>query len=574
MKNFRILSLLLAGGIAASVFYAHPVRAAETIPGSACSVAGVIQRTGGPEQLPSQDLICDGAVWQLLSEKAINGTTLSQVGYDSGTCNAAKAGRLRYASATDAWEYCDGSDPWLPFKKPLCQNDDTGECRLAVTRNSGDPDFIAANIALGVNVLGVVGTLASPPSTLAVAKIGTHADSSCFISSGGRAYCWGAVICTNDTTCSNGWGVNIATPDWPSTADTSTNLTVAREVSGGYTDWTEIYAGNSHSCGLRGGTAYCWGRNGSGQLGTGNNTTLWVPGLVAGGYTDWTKLALGGVNDYSTNPVSLDWHTCGLRSNGRLYCWGMNSDGQLGLNNATSYNTPQEVNGAATDWASVATGAWHTCALKTNGRLYCWGWGGNGALGTGNNTSRQVPTQVSGNATDWAFVAAGGQNSCAIKTSGQLYCWGVNGNGTLGNGTTTNNNVPQQVSGAATDWAKVVVGFRSACALKTTGRLYCWGFGGSGQLGNGTTAAVQNTPVEVAGGNTDWIAVSIGGGANDFPAVSAPANAWGRVCAIRAGGALYCWGDGDGPLLGDGIFRRWSDDNYISTPVPVLQTLP
>lgn len=543
--------------------------AAETVPGSACSISGMIQQTGGPEQLPGQDLICDGTVWRVLSEKITNGTVLSQVGYDSGACVAAKTGRMRYSSATDVWEYCNGSDPWLPFKKPLCQNDDTGECLLAAARNSGDPDFIAANIALGVNILGVVGTQLAT-ATIAATKLGSDGDIyTCFLTSSGRAYCWGDYHCYNgDGNCSNAWGVNIPTLNYAVDGSGWTTLPAPREVYGGYTDWTKIYSGAGHSCGLRGNTAYCWGENNNGQLGTGNNTDLLIPGLVAGGYTDWVALAMGGINE--TTQVE---HTCGVRSNGRLYCWGHNGDGQLGSNNNTSYNAPNEVNGATTDWAMVSAGAWHTCALKTTGRLYCWGWGNNGALGTGSYTTRLIPFEVSGVATDWAFVDAGGQNTCAIKTTGRLYCWGVNGNGSIGNGNTTQYNTPQEVSGATTDWVKVSVGHRAACGIRTSGRLYCWGFGGYGQLGNGTLTVTQNTPTEVSGGFTDWVEVAVGGGANAFPSSSSSANTWGRVCAIRSNGILYCWGDGDGPLSGDGVFRRWNDNNYITTPNPVLMKI-
>jgi alpha-tubulin suppressor-like RCC1 family protein len=561
MKVFNAYSLVLACAILCTSFYAAPSRADETVPGSACTVAGQIQNTGGPEQMPGRDLICDGTVWRILTEKSTSGTSLYQVGYDSGSCTAAKAGRLRYASGTDVWEYCDGSDPWLPFKKPLCQNDDTGECLLAAARNSGDADFIAANIANGVNILGVVGTRTDGSSSPIVQVTSEGNNASCYRTSSGRAFCWGDYSCIRGNgNCTNNWGLNIPTlnygnGDW-------TSVVWAQEVYGKHTNWTSIVSEANHSCGIRGGALYCWGDNADGQLGTGNNTVQFIPTAVSGGFTDWTYVAVGGVNDY-TGSYSTSGRTCGIRNSNRLYCWGSNISGALGIGSTINQNSPQQVSGATADWAQVAGGAWHTCAVKTTGRLYCWGWGDNGALGSG-TTTRNTPREVTGGGTDWQYVATGQQHTCAVKTTGRLYCWGWNGNGELGVGNTTQYSTPREVSGSATDWSFVAAGLRTTCAIKTNGRLYCWGFGGGGELGNGSTTNTQSTPIEVAGGYTDWVDVSLGGATDAYPTSSTTDDTWGRVCALRANGLLYCWGYTDGAFAGDGIFRQ-TDQNSIET---------
>lgn len=568
MRNHCHYAAVLTFSLVLLLYMVAPARAAEVQPGDACTVAGQVMETGGPEQIPGRVLVCNGATWKTVREQATDGKVLFQVNSDPGACNSDKQGRLRYTSASDVWEYCTGS-AWSPFKKPLCQEDDTGECFLKLPRSVNDTDFMAANIASGVNILGIVGTHASVP-TIAVNKISTAVLTKCFITSTGRAYCWGDYTCyfASNGSCTNAWGVNISTIN-TSGSNGWTHLAAPIEVYGGHTDWTAIAVNATHSCGIRASQIYCWGENVSGALGTGNNTDQIIPTLVSGGFSDWTKLATGGVNYYGAGYYTQG-HTCGIRSNGRLYCWGENSDGQLGRGNTTDANAPVEVSGAATDWAQVSGGSWHTCALKTTGRLYCWGYGGNGALGRGNYTTINTPGEVSGAATDWAQISTGAQHSCAVKTTGRLYCWGWNGNGELGTGNTTQSNTPQQVSGATTDWSVVAAGFRMTCAIKTSGRLYCWGFGGGGERGDGTLTNSQTTPVEVSGAYTDWIAVSAGGASDDYPTSSTATDTWGSVCGIRSNGRLYCWGDGDIGSLGDGVSREWDLNNNQTTPWPVL----
>lgn len=567
MKNFACsLSFVFALLI---VFISAPARADETVPGSACTVAGQVNTTGGPEQIPARTLICDGTVWKILKEVTVTGRSLTQVGNDTGSCTADKVGRMRYNETTDIWEYCDGSDPWLPFKKPLCQNDDTGECLLPAVRNSADADFIASNIASGVNILGVVGTRVGGAAATVTKLSSDGPISTCFITSAGRAYCWGEYQCLNGNgNCTNNWGINRATLNYGG-GDSWDSLTAAQEVFGGHTNWTHIVSGHNHSCGIRAGALYCWGENADGQLGTGNSTDQIAPIAVSGGFTDWTYVTTGGLNDYQPNTAS--GRTCGIRNSNRLYCWGNNTSGVLGIGNSLSQNTPQQVTATA-DWAQVSGGAWHSCAVKTSGRLFCWGWGDNGALGSG-YTTRNTPREATGATTDWVQVAAGAQHSCAVKTTGQLFCWGWNGNGELGTGNTTQAGTPQQVSGAATDWRYVATGMRTTCAIKTNGRLYCWGFGAGGERGDGAQTNTQSTPVEVSGGYTDWVTVSLAGGSSSYPNSSTVSDTWGRACGLRGNGRVYCWGDSDSGVIGDGMFREAAKDNFQLTPKAILQDI-
>lgn len=210
---------------------------------------------------------------------------------------------------------------------------------------------------------------------------------------------------------------------------------------------------------------------------------------MSGNRTDWASVTAGSD------------HTCARRTTGRLYCWGYDAYGQVGDSGAyTDQHTPVQVFGNRTDWATVTTGAFHTCARRTTNRLFCWGLGGNGQVGNGSNTQEHpTPVQVVGNRTDWTSLTAGARDTCARRTTRRLYCWGQDFRGQLGNGTTTTDDqyTPVQVAGNRTDWAAVAAGEQHTCGIHTDGRLFCWGYDAYGQLGDGGTNTDQPIPVEV-----------------------------------------------------------------------------
>jgi alpha-tubulin suppressor-like RCC1 family protein len=259
----------------------------------------------------------------------------------------------------------------------------------------------------------------------------------------------------------------------------------------GTADWSTVSIGGRHSCGIRTtGRLYCWGDDEFGELG--DDAALAdqaTPVEVAGGATNWASVSAGAE------------HTCARRTTGRLFCWGSDADGRLGDDAAIAdHATPVQVAGAATNWASVSLGGNHTCARKTNHRLFCWGDDSNGQLGNNANPAdRHVPTQVSGATTDWASVSTLAYHTCALKTTGHLFCWGNDGNGQLGDGLPlVGVGTPVEVSGAAADWASVSVGGFHTCARKTNDRVYCWGYDADGQLGDDVPLTDQSTPVEIA----------------------------------------------------------------------------
>ncbi len=294
--------------------------------------------------------------------------------------------------------------------------------------------------------------------------------------------------------------------------------------------WSVIVAGSMHSCGIYAGALYCWGLNSSGQLGIGTD------GL------DIDKpvpVRVGTADDWSVVTAGRE-HTCGILS-GELYCWGRNDLGQLGDGTSCPHSpydcadktTPTRI-GAATDWTSIAAGGEQTCGLR-GGELYCWGADYAGPSGLG------FPVRI-GSAVDWSTVAVGLAHSCGLR-SGALYCWGDNSAGTLGDGTNVSKADPILI-GVATDWSVIAAGSSHTCGIQG-GEMYCWGDNWFGQLGDGTqgTGANKNAPVQI-GIAADWSTVAAGDR---------------HTCGIRDGG-FYCWGyDNIGRLGGESeISFGWS----------------
>ncbi len=331
--------------------------------------------------------------------------------------------------------------------------------------------------------------------------------------------------------------VGVLAPGVPSEAQP---VPVAPES--GSSDWTTVDAGGLVTCGIRSSRRlYCWGDGTYGQIGNGTTTTSNpTPVEVAGGHRDWTAVAVG------------DYHVCGIRNGGRLYCWGEDYDGQLG-NGAPLAEalTPGLVSGGVTDRTSVSAGTDHTCARRANGRLSCWGDDGDGRLGNGlPAANRSTPTPVAGGITNWTSVSAGGSHTCARRANGTLFCWGDDGSGRLGNGLPeAERAAPSPVAGGITNWTSVTAGNFHTCAHRANGRLYCWGDDETeGQLGTAGPNTDRAVPTLVSGGITNWTGVTAG--------------RW-HACGRRAPGRLLCWGQGNDGQVGDGGFLGW---NF---PVPV-----
>jgi alpha-tubulin suppressor-like RCC1 family protein len=294
-----------------------------------------------------------------------------------------------------------------------------------------------------------------------------------------------------------------------------------------------VTSGWFHSCAVRADRSlWCWGENWAGQLGDGSMSASNVP-VQVGSATDWISVAAG------------DTHTCALNDSGEIWCWGMNHYGQLGTGSSvdgssdySAHPTPTRVVGSFV-WDSLNGGDNHYCATTQGGQLYCWGANGDpeGRLGTGGTELRNpTPLKVGDG---WATVDAGDYHTCAIEMSGRLFCWGkALGDGRLGTGIAESSLTPLRV-GLADDWVSVSAGYFSSCAINASGALFCWGANQSGQLGDGTTAN-QLAPVPI-GVDKQWRSVDVD---NNYASM--------HTCAISVEGALYCWGANGSGQLGTG----------------------
>jgi alpha-tubulin suppressor-like RCC1 family protein len=307
---------------------------------------------------------------------------------------------------------------------------------------------------------------------------------------------------------------------------TTTQRLTPTAVSGlGVSGVAAISAGNSHTCALTTGAgALCWGTNYTGQLGDGTTTQRLTPTAVSGLGSGVTAIAAG------------DTHTCALKAGAGATCWGDNGSGRLGDGTTTSRLTPTAVSGLGSGVAAINGGGSHTCSLMTGGPIRCWGSNGEGQLGDGTTQVRVTPTAVSGLGSGVAAIVTGDAHTCALTAAGGVLCWGDNGSGRLGDGTATDRSTPTAVSGLQSGVAAIAAGQYHTCALTTGGGVLCWGSNASGQLGDGTTTS-RATPTAVSGLGSGVAAVSAGG----F-----------HTCALTAGGGVLCWGSNATGQLGDG----------------------
>lgn len=282
--------------------------------------------------------------------------------------------------------------------------------------------------------------------------------------------------------------------------------------------WVKISAGSGHTAGIKAdGTLWVWGINTFGQLGDGTLVKKNTPKQV-GTASNWLEVTAG----YD--------QTFAIKTDGTLWAWGQNEYWQLGDGTTTNRLVPTQI-GTDTDWVKVAVGFNHGVAKKSNGTLWAWGANFSGELGDGTFVSRTTPTQI-GTDSNWKTIECGQGHTLATKTNGTLWAWGINGQGRLGDGTTTSRNTPVQI-GTATNWAFAAGGHYHSIGLKTDGSIWCWGSNSDGQIGVGTPVAHFTVPTQV-GANNMWKEIDAGGN---------------HTLAIGVAGDLWAWGDNSASQL-------------------------
>ena len=333
----------------------------------------------------------------------------------------------------------------------------------------------------------------------------------------------------------------------------------------------KISSGENHTCALEnpnqqgGSKVLCWGSRQSGRLGIGDN-------VGAGEFFNFSNPVLevgsgsGLLNDI-TQVSAGNIHTCALQNNGRAVCWGAGDSGQLGKSGTSISTRPQNVLTLENldflpleDMKQISAGDEHTCALKIDGGVVCWGKGGYGRLGNGSYTNRQTSQKVKGVGgigflTDIAQISLGGSHTCALRNNGRVVCWGLGTNGQLGDGLTGTTSTPHKrtapvkvlnpigISGELKNISQISLGGNHACALRNDGRVLCWGKGDSGQLGVGLAANSLSRPVMV-------VATNQSSGGSPLTNITQLSGGHEHTCALKSNNQVYCWGKGASKRLG------------------------
>lgn len=298
--------------------------------------------------------------------------------------------------------------------------------------------------------------------------------------------------------------------------------------------WDGISAGGNHTVGRRAdGALYAWGWNRQGQIGDGSNADRTAPALVSattGVKLPWKQVAVG------------ELHTLAIDTDGVLWAWGYNQNGQLGDGTTVDKNVPVKV-GTAKDWVNIAAGKSHSMAINKSGVMFGWGRNFNGQLGDNSKIDRLVPTRVATVTTGtpaatvtWTAVSAGATHTLARAMDGSLWVWGGNAKSQLGNNATADVQQPSKI-GTLT-WVSVAAGGAHSLAIRSDGTLWAWGDNSSGQLGIPTsnTAVTATTPTQV-GTATNWSVIASG---------------LAHSLALRTDGTLYGWGANSNGQVGNG----------------------
>jgi len=375
--------------------------------------------------------------------------------------------------------------------------------------------------------------------------IGTAGWSSCAVQSGGTVSCWGSndkgQLGDGTTTSSN---VPVAT----------SGLTGIESLDGGYK--TMCATGVD-------GTGSCWGDNTWGALLDGSSTDSSTPVAIVGvsdaveistsdGFTcvlldgPGSPVSCGGsgpaVGTREVGPfddvVEIGFgyqHKCVRKGDGSVWCWGSNSMGQLGDGTTTTRYSPVPVPGIS-GAVDLAVGSNHSCAVLDTGTMKCWGDTMYGQVGSGSSGGHVISPNTVSDVTSFVSADAGENSTCGVVAGGNVYCWGANPSGLLGNGGTTFRTEPIPVIVLPTSpspFVDVAIQGRRGCAMRSDGTVVCWG---SGILGDGTANSVRSLPVAVAG-LIDAVDIEVGEESS---------------CAIRLSGGVDCWGENSSGQLGDG----------------------
>lgn len=418
-----------------------------------------------------------------------------------------------------------------------------GQFCLSVTSvASGEVDYHVSSTD-GSTVEGVCdGHI--PGGNISNVRIAMGGNLACTVSSASKVYCWGRG--------SSGGGLGNGTNDdsLAPVAVSTTGVLSGKTIKA-------VAAGDSHACAIASdNNLYCWGSNWSGQLGNGNTDSKNVP----------TAIDMTGVLSGKTikSVVAGNAGTCVIASDDKAYCWGDNWSGQLGngtMNNQSYSPTAVYMTGSGVlnnkTIKSISMGSQHACVIASDDKAYCWGENGQGQLGDATTTRNAYPvavdTSLALNGTTIKSISVGEQHTCAVASDSRAYCWGSNDQSQMGNSIASfQNSTPLAVdtSGVLNNKNLVSVsnnGYHT-CVLDTDSKVFCWGYGYYGELGNNTS---NQSVVPVA--------VDMTGVLNN-KTVKILATGRFNTCVIASDDKPYCWGQN---------FEEW----YAMMGMPITYNL-
>ena len=270
------------------------------------------------------------------------------------------------------------------------------------------------------------------------------------------------------------------------------------------TNWVQVACGGDHTVAIKtDGTLWAWGNNATyGALGNNTVTARSSPVQTVVFGTNWKQVACG--NSFSA----------AVKTDGTLWAWGYNAYGQIGDNSIAHKSSPVQTIAFGSNWKNISTfncpSGVHVACIKTDGTLWCWGRNTNGQLGDNSTAHKSSPVQTIAFGSNWKQVSVGATHTAAIKTDGTLWLWGSNTNGALGDNTLVQKSSPVQTITRGTNWKQVCTGNTFTAAVKTDGTLWCWGLGTSGQLGDNTIVS-KSSPVQTIMYGTNWKQVASDG---------------------------------------------------------------
>lgn len=418
-----------------------------------------------------------------------------------------------------ATAFTENGDILLPGRTAVWESGDEG---IAVVDTSGAVHGVTEGAtSVTATVDDVSATVEITVTRLTFVDVRAHGSFTCGVTTDALVFCWG-----------DNFQGELGDPERPSGHQPRMVVGPTRARS--------VATGGSHACSLdEDGTAMCWGSAFSGQLGT---------GLFGGSHPPSRVLTEIPFRDVSAGGA----HTCGITSAGTPFCWGSGGSGQLGAQGVSLCSfgkgtglpcsrIPIAVSGLD-ELQVISAGGAHTCGLDLQGAAICWGANSAGQLGLGTvSDSVGSPTNVD---TQLRFerISSGGSHSCAVTGAGEIYCWGNNLNGQLGDGSQGNRTLPVVV-GSAERFTTVDAGLEHTCALTETGIAYCWGRNGSGQLGDGSgDQSPKLVPTLVA----------------VVPAMQSISAGATHSCGLGVDGVAHCWGDNlDGQLGAEAGDPSW-----------------